>query len=204
VTFLVFDMDGVLVDTSECHARAYRDLWERCGVTGPPYPAIAGRPTVEVVRELVRAGEIGELVRFKQQRAREYMQSEDVIYADVAPALTALHAAGLGMGVATGASRATAEMLLQRAGVADYLRFVLAAEDVRAGKPDPEVYLLARELAGTDDVLVIEDSASGLAAAVAAGTRVACVRSGLRVESPLFAGSFAGLPELARSLGVAA
>src|SRR6185312_6668260 len=87
VRFLIFDMDGVLVDTCGLHARAYRDLWERCGVTGPAYQTIAGRPTVEVVGEATRelspsAETLAGWVGFKQRRAREYLGTVPVIYGD--------------------------------------------------------------------------------------------------------------------------
>jgi HAD superfamily hydrolase (TIGR01509 family) len=209
VKFLIFDMDGVLVDTCQCHARAYRDLWERCGVAGPAYGHIAGRPTVEVVAETTRtlapsAQVLAAWVAFKQQRARAYLRTGPVVYDDVQPSLAAIHRAGIGMGVATGASRETAELLLHRAGIAGFFRFVLTAEDVRHGKPDPEVYRRAAELSGVaaERAAVVEDSASGLEAAAAASTRVACVRTGLSISSPLFLGSFPGLVDLTRALGV--
>jgi beta-phosphoglucomutase len=209
VKFLIFDMDGVLVNTTPCHARAYRDLWGWCGVDGPPYRQIAGRPTVEVVAEFTRPlmpseQALAAWVAFKQQRAREYLRVEPVVYDDVLPSLTAMDRAGIGMGVATGASRETAALLLDRAGIAGFFRFVLAAEDVRKGKPDPEVYRLATALSGVpaEHAAVVEDSASGLEAAVAAAARVACVRSGLSIASPLFLGNFPGLVDLTRAIGV--
>lgn len=207
--FIIFDMDGVLVDTCCCHARAYDDLWDRCGVTGPAYEDITGRPTLEVVREFTRslapsANALAEWVRFKQQQARRYLQSETVIYEDVAPSLAALHRDGIGMSVATGSSRETAEVLLERAGIAHYFRFVLTAEDTSRGKPHPEIYLRAVELSevASEEAMVVEDSASGLEAAVAAEIPVACIRSGLRMASPLFLGSFPGLVDLTRAIGV--
>src|SRR5262245_2586318 len=105
-------MDGVLVDTCGCHARAYQGLWDRCGIASPPYAAIAGRPTTEVVAQYAGAvrsspGLIAEWVAFKQQRAREYMRTGPVAYDDVLPTFEAIERAGIGMGVATGASRAT-------------------------------------------------------------------------------------------------
>ena len=207
--FLIFDMDGVLVDTCRCHARAYNDLWERCGVAGPAYEAITGRPTLEVVREFTRAlapseDALAEWVTFKQQRARRYLQSETVIYPDVAPSLAALHRDGIGMGVATGSSRETAEALLERAAIAHYFHFVLTAEDTSRGKPDPQIYRKALELSGvaSEEAMIVEDSASGLEAAVAAAVPVACIRSGLHMASPLFLGSFAGLVDLTRAIGV--
>jgi HAD superfamily hydrolase (TIGR01509 family) len=108
------------------------------------------------------------------------------------------------MGVATGASRHTAELLLDRAGIASFFQFVLTAEDVSRGKPDPEVYRRSAELSGVsgDAVAVVEDSTSGLEAAAAAGACTACVRSGLSISSPLFLGSFPGLVDFARAIGV--
>jgi len=199
VKFLVFDMDGVLVDTTSCHARAFDDLWRRYGIEGPEYAAIAGRPTREVVAPYTR--DIAEWTEFKQQRAREYMRAEPVVFDDAAPCIRALHRAGFGMGVATGASRATAEMLLERAEIAGFFRFLLAAEDVIHGKPHPEVYRKAAERAEAKTI-VVEDSAAGLQAAVAAASEVACVRSGLTCDSPLFLGSYPGLLGFTESLGV--
>ena len=211
MNFLIFDMDGVLVDTCACHARAYADLWEQCGIAGPPYGVIAGRPTQEVVAHYTRAlapspQAVAGWTAFKQQRARDYLRTGPVGYDDVLPALTAIDRAGIGMGVATGASRATARLLLDRAAIAGFFRFVLTAEDVRSGKPDPEVYRRAAELSGAprEGIAVVEDSVSGLESAAAAGTRMACVRSGLRIASPLFLGSFAGLLDFTRAIGVQA
>jgi len=213
MTFLIFDMDGVLVDTSTGHARAYQDLWERCGVAGPPYSSIAGRPTREVVEQFTREltptpADIEEWVAFKQQRARLRFQAGTLAFDDVVPCLKAIDRAGIAMGVATGASRETAELLLARAGITGFFRFLLTAEDVRRGKPEPEVYQRAGqralEISGAKagETVVIEDSDSGLRAAAAAGTKVACVRSGLRISSPGFLGSFHGLVDFACMLGV--
>jgi HAD superfamily hydrolase (TIGR01509 family) len=199
VKFLVFDMDGVLVDTSGCHARAYGDLWRRYGVEGPEYASIAGRPTREVVEAYTR--DVAEWTAFKQARAREYLSAEPVLFDDVRVSMEAIHRAGWGMGVATGASRATAEMLLARAGIGGFFQFVLAAEDVSRGKPDPEIYRRAADLAGAETI-VIEDSAAGLQAAAAASSAVACVRTALRIESPFFLGSYPGLVEFTRAVGV--
>lgn len=197
--FLVFDMDGVLVDTSGCHARAYNDLWKRFGIDGPEYAAIAGRPTREVVQAYTR--DVLEWTAFKQKRAYEYLTAEHVVFDDVQPCLEAIHRAGFRMAVATGASRTTAKMLLDRAEIAVFFEFVLTAEDVNRGKPDPEVYTKASQIAAAK-TLVVEDSASGLEAAVAASSDVACVRSGLSIESPLFWGTYPGLLEFTRTLGV--
>ena len=207
--FLVFDMDGVLVETSRCHRRAFLDLWQKCGIQGPEYSAIAGQSTREVVERYTRPlapspPAIEEWVAFKQGRARDYIRTEPILFDEVLPCLEALHRAGIAMGVATGASRPTAAMLLERAGIAAFFRFVLTAEDVRNGKPHPEIYRTAvtRFAAAAGQTLVVEDSASGLEAAVAASTSVACVRSGLSIVSPFFFGTYGNLLDLTRAVGV--
>lgn len=200
--FIVFDMDGVLVDTTPCHERAFRDLWQRYGVDGPPYSAIAGRPTREVVEHYTN--DVTEWVEFKQQKAREYIRTGVVVFEDVRPCLKALERGGIRMGVATGASRETAALLLGDVALAGFFQFVLAAEDVSRGKPHPEVYRKAIDLAGADagQTIVAEDSAAGLESAAAASVPVACVRTGLRLQSPFFFGSYPGLVDFTRALGV--
>src|SRR5262249_15603615 len=76
------------------------------------------------------------------------------------------------LAVATSSRRAYAERLLRGHGLLDPVPFVLTGEDVERGKPDPEIYLEAVDRFGVPapSVLVLEDSAAGLAAARGAGT----------------------------------
>ena len=82
-------------------------------------------------------------------------------------------AARVPVAVVSGAARADIELVLGAAGLRDAFSVIVAAEDVRAGKPDPEGYSRARDLLGADpsDVLVLEDSEAGVLAAKAAGMR---------------------------------
>jgi len=204
---VAFDLDGVLVDTSACHARAYAELWERLGTTGPPYTEIAGRRTEEVVAEValplgLEAAQLEEAVRFKQRRARALLASEAIVFEDAVPCVRALHARGLRLALGTGASRETAQLSLARLGLEAAFDVLVSAEDVRVGKPGPEVYRLccARAGASPERTLVVEDSGTGIAAACAAGTWVACVRSGLVIAAPRWLGSFPDLRHLQAAL----
>jgi HAD superfamily hydrolase (TIGR01509 family) len=78
----------------------------------------------------------------------------------------------LPLAVATSSRRSYAEQLLTRHGLRDRFAFILAAEDVTRGKPDPEIYRLAAERFGVpaESMLVLEDSPAGLAAARGAGS----------------------------------
>ncbi len=200
---IVFDMDGVLTDSSACHARAFADLWARVGVTAPPpYPAIAGRTTESVVREVTgpaapAEADIRRWVTFKQERAREYLGATGG-FADARPAVSRLAQAGLSLALGTGASRATTRMLLERAGLDQFFPVVVTAEDVREGKPAPDTFAAAIRLAGGDPsaTLVVEDSRAGILAGIAAGAWVASVRSGEALAHVRFLGSFPDLAEL--------
>ena len=200
---VVFDLDGVLIDSNASHARAFQDLWARLGVNGPDYSTIAGMRTTEVV-ERVTAGrpatdqERREWVEFKQARGRQYLSEGVGLFPDVPDALGRLRDAGHDLAIGTGASRQTALWAIESAGIRPFFGVVVTADDVRAGKPAPDVFLEAMRQAGgrPEETLVVEDSAAGLFAADAAGAWSAGVRSGVVIASPRFVGAFLGLGSL--------
>lgn len=205
--WVVFDLDGVLVDTSSCHSQAYADLWAEIGLEGPAYADIAGQKTVEVVARVAAAlipteAQLRSWTAFKQERARHYIASEDIAFADTLPALRALRAAGMPLALGTGASRRTAEAVLARLDLTDFFAVVATAEDAGRGKPAPDVYefLLRRLNADPDRALVVEDSSSGLTAALAAGAYAASVRAGHCLDHQKFIGRYADLRSLFATL----
>ncbi len=208
---ILFDMDGVLSDSTPAHARAYDDLWRRLQLVGPPYPAVAGRRTCEVVTEVARdlsptPAQIAEWVRFKQERARHYLDFLPMLFPDSLLALARVEAAGLAMAVGTGASRATTRLILGEAGGEGRFRAVVTADDVREGKPAPETFVTAARLASAavGRTLVVEDSEAGLVAGIEAGSWVCSVRTGVQLRHPRFVGAFEDLTGLLRHLGLVA
>jgi len=202
-SLIIFDMDGVLADSSPCHARAYQDLWKEIGVKGPRYDSIMGRPTGEVIREITgdlgpTSDQVEQWIRFKQERARAYLQKETVTFPDTREVLEKLTASGVAIAVGTSASRDTAELLLRQIGVLPLIPVLVTSDDVREGKPAPDTYLEALRRSGgaPDRTLVVEDSLSGLRAATAAGTWSAAVRNNLRFSGPRFLGNFPDLRSL--------
>jgi HAD superfamily hydrolase (TIGR01509 family) len=200
---IVFDMDGVLVDSVGCHAQAYRDLWARINEpNGPPYARIAGVRTVQVVREVTAyrhpaEADITEWVNFKSNRARECLKGLQA-FPDMFSSLEKLQAAGSRFAVGTGASRATADLLLRQSGLDHFFPIVVTADDVTHGKPEPETFLLAITRAGgvPAQSLVVEDSEAGLVAGAAAGAFTASVRSGETIQGPRFLGTFPDVASL--------
>jgi len=202
---VVFDLDGVLADTSRCHASAWAQVFAELGRPAPPYESIAGMRTLDVILEHggMSAARAAEWVSRKQQLARRLLAQNDVLFPDAGPAVRALAANGLRLAVGTGASRETAEIVLARLGLAEALEAVVTASEVGRGKPDPEVYARVLALTGVapERALVAEDSPAGVASALAAGADVATIRSGYHVEHARFFGAFADLGALAARLG---
>ena len=118
---VVFDLDGVLADTTECHVRAFQDLWAEIGIEGPAYDLIAGRRTSDVVAQIMAdrqpsTEQINAWVFRKQSQARHYLSTVPIVYDDAVPCLAALNRVGLPLALATGASPETAQLILSRLG----------------------------------------------------------------------------------------
>lgn len=204
---LIFDMDGVLTDSSSAHARAWSDLWERLGVQGPDYRSIAGQRTVDVIARYAAlttrsANDVAVWAEFKQTRAREYLADAPTAFIDTVPSIQRLAAYGYELAVATGASRATAIALLRSMRLLEMLRTLVTAEDVSTSKPSPETFVTALARTGGDPnrTLIVEDSVQGLQAAAAAGAWLVSVRSGETLEHSRFIGTYPDLSSIATIL----
>ncbi|MGH7392072.1 MAG: HAD family hydrolase [Candidatus Rokuibacteriota bacterium] len=177
---VVFDMDGVLVDSGAHHRAAWEALLGDLGVPVPPefWRRTIGRPAGEAVAALLEralaAGEAHELSRRKHAHYVRLSRGGLPAVRGAVAYLATLEKAGVPCAVATSARRVDATSLLGGLGLLAHFRAVVAAEDVRRGKPDPEVYRLAARGVGVaaGRCLVFEDSLVGVHAARAAGMRV--------------------------------
>lgn len=209
IEYLIFDLDGVLIDSSPCHRVAYQKLWNKLGIHGPEYSSIAGKRTVEVVSTITHSlapteTKINEWVIFKQKIARREMERDLKVCSGAVEIINRLHADGWRMSVATGASRTSALLALGSLGLTACFDFIVTADEVIQGKPDPMVFneVLRRSRVPAEKALVLEDSQSGVDAAIAAGIRVCTVHTGVRSDADLFMGAYANLNEGLIELGV--
>jgi len=174
-------MDGVLVDSNAHHRGAWRALLDELGVP-PAQPEFwrltIGRPSTEAIPLLLgRAMDAPEARRLADRKLEHYRRLARhglPPVRGVAAFVDELAALNVPCAVATSATRFDADRVLGRLGLLDRFAAVVTAEDVRLGKPDPEVYLLAARSIETEptDCLVFEDSVVGVQAARRAGMRV--------------------------------
>lgn len=176
---LIFDMDGVMVDSNPEHRRTWEIFNRRYGLetTEAMHQRMYGKRNDEIVRDFF--GELGPDEISARGAAKEVLYREriaDRLEDLLTPGLRKFlerHAAAR-LAVASNAEPANIDFLLDRAGLRRYFRVVVDGHQVRHPKPDPEVYLRAAEMLETPPAgcIVFEDSHAGVAAARAAGMRV--------------------------------
>jgi beta-phosphoglucomutase family hydrolase len=182
---VVFDMDGVLVDSGAHHRDAWRQLLGELGLTPAHdfWRLTIGRPGEEAVALLlgrpVDAEEAGRLARRKREHYARLTARGMVPIPGAPTFVTELARRGIPRAVATSASRHDMDAMLSGVGLRRHFDVIVTAEDVRRGKPDPEVYVRAAEGLGLAPgrCVVFEDSLVGVHAARSAGMRVIGVSS---------------------------
>lgn len=186
LTAIIFDMDGLMVDTEPLSRRAWEQVIAPFGaaLTDAVYGRMIGRRSSEAAQILLDAVQIPltaeELVREKTAVFNQILAQG----VPIMPGLMALHAEiarrGLPWAVATSSSRHHAQQILTQLGLLERCSALAGGDEVANGKPAPDIYLLAAERLGIapHHCLALEDSATGCKAAAAAGTKVVAVPNG--------------------------
>jgi HAD superfamily hydrolase (TIGR01509 family) len=206
---LLWDHDGVLVDTEKFYFQANRELLAEVGVELSEadyrrYLLIAGTGAWHLALERgCSAAEIAVLKRRRDERYRELLLMEDVTIAGVAELLAELHL-HVRMAIVTSSRRSDFDAIHSRTDLTRHFELILAREDYGLSKPNPEPYTtaLARLQLPASECLVIEDSERGLSAAKAAGLTCWVIPSALTRSSNFGAADrrFDDLSALRRSL----
>jgi beta-phosphoglucomutase family hydrolase len=177
---LIFDMDGVIVDSNPVHREAWAAFNLRYGLetTEDMHQRMYGRRNDMIVRDYfgndLTDEEVAARGDAKEALYREMVSGrlESMLVPGIREFLDLYREAPLG--VASNAQPANVDFILDQSGLRRYFRAVVDGHQVLHPKPHPEIYLRAAELLRTPpaDCVVFEDSHSGVAAARAAGMRV--------------------------------
>ena len=195
---VIFDMDGVLLDSGVHHRDAWRLLLADLGVAAPApdfWRRTIGRPAEEAVGVLLdRALAPAEAAALARRKREHYtrLAARGMLPIAGAPAFVeSLARRGVPRAVATSALRHDAEALLSEIGVREHFEVIVTADDVRWGKPNPEVFLRAAAGLGwpPKGCLVFEDAVVGVHAARNAGMRVVGLTTAHTARELLAAGA---------------
>ncbi|MBI4717378.1 MAG: HAD family phosphatase [Planctomycetes bacterium] len=179
---VIFDMDGVLVDSAEAHLRSWRQLAAEHGgsVTDQQFAATFGQQNSDIVPLLfgpVSPERLAALADRKEAIYRELVRDEPPVVAGAVELIRALDAAGAALAVGSSGPLANIELILRGMGVRSLIRHIVSGDDVTRGKPDPQVFRLACERLGLPPgaCVVIEDAPVGVQAAHGAGAKAVAV-----------------------------
>ena len=199
VDAVVFDCDGLLLQTEDCWTQAEAALFERYGRTfGPDEKrALIGTSSTTGARVLERLldqpGRADELGLELLELVERLMLEEAVAFPGASELVAAVKKRGIPVGVASNTPGMLLRGALACAGVLHEFGAVVAADEVAEPKPSPDVYLRACELLGAQPSrsIALEDSPTGVAAARAAGMYVIGIPSypGVTLEADLVAES---------------
>jgi beta-phosphoglucomutase len=188
-TAVIFDCDGVLVDSEPLHRIAWERTYGRRGVVVPEvdYAWSIGRRDItfaEIIAKRFGLSDSGpDLVTEKRGHLIRMIAEESNTFSGL-PELVARLALSRHLGIASSAMRREIGLATQRFGLERYFNVIVSNEDVTHHKPDPEPYLLCAERLGIppDRCVVFEDSVSGIRSAKTAGMSVVAFTSTFPAE----------------------
>ena len=176
---ILFDMDGVIVDTEPLHSKAYHMMFDAVNivVTDELYESFTGQSTISICRTLVShfqlSGQPETLVALKRKFFKQIFETDEDLHLidGVLDLIKDYHSNGLTLVLASSASMTTINNVFTRFNLDRYFVAKLSGADLKASKPHPEIFIKAAESSGykKSECLVIEDSTNGINAAKAAG-----------------------------------
>ncbi len=190
---VIFDFDGVIVDTEPLHYTAFQRVLEPLGLhfTWEEYVETyigfddrdAFRHAFSLKGTMLSQDELHKLIEQKAAFFQEVIRSDIPAYPGVLKLIFHLNAFKIPLAICSGALREDIDPILARLGIADCFDIIVTADDVAASKPDPECYQLAfqrlqsahQNSFSKSVTLAIEDTPAGISSAKAAGLMVCAV-----------------------------
>ena len=177
---VIFDWDGVVIDSSSLHERSWEVLASEIGKTLPAdhFKRGFGKRNAVIIPEILDwsqdSAEIDRWGKRKEELYRIMGREEGIPILDgTRDFLRSLRAAGIPCVIGTSTERMNIELAFEQLDLGSYFLGAVCSEDVTKGKPDPEVFLKAATLASTEpqNCVVLEDSTHGIIAARRGGMK---------------------------------
>jgi beta-phosphoglucomutase family hydrolase len=180
---VIFDMDGVLVDTGWAHKQSWYDLAEKesLNMSDDFFYKTFGMRNDQIIPLLVGQGtssqEMERLSQWKEERYRDLVAEKLTLPLGVGELLDDLKRSGFLLAVGSSAPKANLDLVLERVKIRNYFDACVSGQEVVEGKPAPETFVRAARKLGLspDCCVVVEDAVQGVEAGKAAGMHVVAV-----------------------------
>ncbi len=191
----IFDMDGVLIDSEHLHREAERTACDFYGMTIPAaeWSSFRGKKYPEIFAHVItnyatQPVVLDDLLALKQRHYLEAAAEKLGLIAGAREFLEYVRGVIPRVGLATSSGPLTQSFAFSKFGLAHYFDAISTGNEVKLGKPDPEIYRLTMDRLGAvpEHTYVIEDSDNGVIAAKAAGAKVIAITTSLP-EDALYA-----------------
>ncbi len=173
---VVWDLDGVIVDSGQAHNASWIEMARQFNLPYDPdkdFRAMFGRHNTDIIGGLWGITDPDTVARMAD--TKESLFRQEATHLKALPGVTSLvkslKTAGWKQAIGSSAPLANITVLLEATGLGDYMDAISSGDDVKIGKPDPTVFLIAFDRLGVDHRhgVVIEDAPSGVQAAKRAG-----------------------------------
>lgn len=180
---VIFDLDGVIVDSEPLHEQAFREVFQEMGCAdshGMDFGAYYGRSDEALWHDFIAKHQppqpLSELLAWKRNRFLEILQRQQPVFAGL-PGLVEKLATRYALAVASGSPHAVIDGALGIGNLRRFFSVVVSVQDVEREKPAPDVFLRAAALlrVPSRECCVIEDSTAGVEGALAADMDVIAI-----------------------------
>ncbi len=179
IKYVIFDMDGTLIDTEPIYRKTWIETGERWGLAGmePMYPSIMGKSIESIIIMMKeRFGEDFDGEGFFDERMSNFIsltESGVITRPGCFELLRYLKEIGIPMALATSTPLHITERNMRSTGIGQYMDAIVTSSMVKHGKPAPDIFLEAARRIGADPehTIVCEDSPYGILAAYEAGMK---------------------------------
>jgi len=173
---IIFDLDGVIVDTAKYHYLAWKELADQLGFnfTEQQNELLKGVSRVRSLEILLELGKVhleeDHKIRLLEEKNKQYLQYiAKMDHKEILPGIDdLLHYLKLNkIPFALGSASKNARLILERLNLIDLFEAIVDGNDVSTAKPDPEVFLIAAKKLGKSPIncIVVEDAQAGIEAA---------------------------------------
>ncbi len=180
---VIWDMDGVIVDTGRDHYKSWRQAFKKHGIdfTEADFQSIFGQRNDRIICTIlnreVSQEEIDEIARDKEEYFRSHVRRQVKPFPGAVELINSLYQAGIKMSIASSAPVENIRLLLGTLGILECFQQFVSGREVTESKPSPQIYLLAAQKLSMppEKCIVIEDAVAGVQGAKRAGMRCIAV-----------------------------